>query len=102
MKYPVFVILYCFALACASQKPSREYELLIRHGMIFNGSGSAPFAGDLAINADTIAAIGDLSADHGKKEIDATGLSVAPGFINMLSWADGSLLQDGRSMRGIK
>lgn len=86
--------------SCSEQKP--DYELIIRNGMIYDGLGGNPFTGDVAIRADTLAAIGDLSGKKGIKEIDATGFAVAPGFINMLSWADGSLLKDGRSMSDIK
>ncbi len=70
--------------------------------MIYDGSGNNPFKADIGINADTIAFIGDLTDANSKNEIDATGLAVSPGFINMLSWADGSLLKDGRSMSDIK
>lgn len=101
MKLLSALLLSCLITSCKSQKTPREYPVIIRHGMIYDGIGGKPFPGDVAIQADTIAAIGDLSADHGKKEIDATGLAVAPGFINMLSWADGSLLDDGRSMSDI-
>ncbi len=97
-----FLFLCCFNISCQSQKTTQEFEIIIHGGTIYDGSGSPPFVGDVAINADTIAAIGDLSASHGKKEIDAGGLAVAPGFINMLSWADATLLKDGRSMSDIK
>lgn len=96
----LIITLAWIAFACSEQKP--EYDLIIRNGMIYDGSGENPFAGDVAIHADTLAAIGNLSDKKGIKEIDATGLAVAPGFINMLSWADGSLLKDGRSMSDIK
>jgi N-acyl-D-amino-acid deacylase len=90
-------------LACTStSQPQKRYDLIIRHGTIYDGSGDLPFPGDVAIMGDTIAAIGDLSDAVGAKEIDATGLAVAPGFINMLSWADRSLLMDGRSMSDLK
>src|SRR2546426_3527933 len=79
-----------------------NYDLLIRNGTIYDGSGNAPFLGDVAINADTIAAVGKLTDARGKTEGDARGLDVAPGFINMLSWANESLLQDGRSQSGIR
>lgn len=82
--------------------PSRSFEIIIRNGTIYDGLGGKPYLGDIAINADTIAAIGDLSNDKGKSEIDAKGKAVSPGFINMLSWADGSLLKDGRSMSDLK
>ena len=63
--------------------------------------GKTSFKGDIGINADTIAAIGNLGRSIGKSEVDAKGLAVAPGFINMLSWANVALLYDGRSMGNI-
>src|SRR5882672_7693004 len=80
----------------------QEYDLILRRGMIYDGSGAAPFEADVGINADTIARIGDLSSVKGKKEMVVSGLAIAPGFINMLSWADGTLLQDGRAMSDVK
>ena len=79
-----------------------NYDLLIRNGTIYDGSGRAPFVGDVAINGDTIAAVGKPTDARGKTEIDASGLAVAPGFINMLSWANESLIQDGRSQSDIR
>ncbi len=67
-----------------------------------DGSGKPSYIGSVGINADTIAAVGDLGDATGTQEIDATGLAVAPGFINMLSWATESLIEDGRSMADIK
>ncbi len=78
-----------------------KYDLLIKNGNITDGSGSASFTGDIGIMSDTIAAIGDLKNARGITEIDATGMTVAPGFINMLSWAVESLIEDGRSMGDI-
>lgn len=78
-----------------------HYPLILRNGLIYDGSGNVPFNGDVAIRGDTIVAIGELNT-VGEKEIDVQGLAIAPGFINMLSWADGSLLKDGRSMSDIK
>lgn len=92
-------ILLLFLLSCA--KP-REYDIIIRDGLIYDGSGNIPVRGDLAILGDTLAALGDVGNAIGKMEVDANGLAVAPGFINMLSWADGSLLKDGRSMSDLK
>ncbi len=69
--------------------------------MILDGSGEEGIYADIGINADTIAIIGDLSGAVGKQELDATGLAVAPGFINMLSWANVSLIEDGRSQSDI-
>jgi len=79
-----------------------NYDLLLRQGTIYDGSGHAPFVGDVAINQDVIVAVGQLAEAHGRKEIDVTGLAVSPGFINMLSWATESLLHDGRSQSGIR
>lgn len=78
------------------------YDLVIRNGMVYDGSGSEPIQADLAIKSDTIAAIGDLKSTSAPEVIDAKGMVVAPGFINMLSWANNSLLDDGRSMSDIK
>jgi N-acyl-D-amino-acid deacylase len=78
------------------------YDVVIRDGTIYDGSGSAPFVGDVAIQGDTIAAVGSVGDARGRAEIDAGGLAVAPGFVNMLSWATESLLEDGRSQSDIR
>lgn len=77
------------------------YDVIIRNGNIADGSGTAVFKGDIGIMSDSIAAIGDLGKARGKTEIDAEGLTVAPGFINMLSWSVESLIEDGRSLGDI-
>ena len=77
------------------------YDVLIRRATLYDGSGSAPRVGDLAIEGDRIAALGELGGARGEVEIDARGLAVAPGFINMLSWANESLIQDGRGLSDI-
>lgn len=103
MKAHLFSIAFlvtCLFLSC--QKQTTTYDILIKNGQILDGSGKNPYVGDVAINADTIAAIGHLENATGKKEIDASGLSVAPGFINMLSWANVALLEDGRSQGDIR
>ncbi len=92
----------CACLFCSLISYSQTFDVVIRNGIIYDGSGNRTYAADLAINADTIAFIGNLSKAKGKTEIDAKGLAIAPGFINMLSWADGTLLTDGRSMSDIK
>lgn len=78
------------------------YDVIIRNGTVYDGSGAAPFQGDIGIVADTIAFIGDLSNEHGRSELDAQGMAVSPGFINMLSWANVSLIADGRSQSDIR
>jgi len=99
MKTIFLVSLLVFFASCQSKQ---EYDLIIRNATIYNGSGEKPFIGDVAIQADTIAEIATIINAKGKKEIETKGLALAPGFINMLSWADGSLLKDGRSMSDIK
>ncbi len=78
------------------------YDTIVRSGTIYDGLGGVPWQGDVAIDGDRIVALGDLSDATAAHEIDATGLAVAPGFINMLSWAVDSLLVDGRAMSDIK
>ncbi len=75
---------------------------MIRGGTIYDGTGAPPIVGDLAIDDDRIAAIGNVGSARGAVEIDAAGLAVAPGFINMLSWADESLIVDGRGQSDIR
>lgn len=95
----VLTLAVLFFTACQTEP---EYDLIIRNGLIFDGSGGAAIKSDLAINADTIVYVGDLSKQKGIKEIDAQGMAVSPGFINMLSWATVSLIEDGRGMSDIK
>jgi N-acyl-D-amino-acid deacylase len=73
-----------------------EYDLLVRGGTVYDGSGSAGFTGEVAIKGDRIAYVGPKAPGRAQREIDATGQAVAPGFINMLSWSTESLLVDGR------
>jgi len=101
MKFPIILQLFC-AIICLKCSNPVTYDVLIRNGKIIDGSGNAAFIGDIGINSDTIAAIGNLKKDHGVQEIIAEGLVVAPGFINMLSWANESLIEDGRSQGDIR
>ncbi len=98
--FPYVLLLGCLCLAACA--PAPDYDLVLRGGTLYDGSGGPPVMGDLAIQADTIAAVGDLGAARGRREIDVAGLAVAPGFINMLSWATTSLLYDGRSQSDIR
>src|SRR5438128_1334944 len=97
-----FVLVLAMTVPALFSTLAADYDILIRDGKIYDGSGSRPFTGDVGINGDTIAALGPLPAARGKIEIDAKGLAVAPGFINMLSWATQSLIQDGRSQSDIR
>lgn len=82
--------------------PSPVYDVVIRQGIIYDGSGSPPFVGDIGLRGDSIAAIAPYLQGQAQREIQAKGLAVAPGFINMLSWATESLLVDGRSQSDIR
>jgi N-acyl-D-amino-acid deacylase len=95
-------LLSLIMLVWACQPSITTYDVLIKNGTIYDGSGSPPITGDIAINGDTIVAIGQLKNAEGKATIDATGKAVAPGFINMLSWANVALLEDGRSQSDIR
>jgi N-acyl-D-amino-acid deacylase len=79
-----------------------EHDVLIRNGTIYDGGGKAPYTGDVAIDADRIVAVGPHLEARGRTTIDASGLAVAPGFINMLSWATESLIADGRSQSDLR
>jgi N-acyl-D-amino-acid deacylase len=82
--------------------PSANYDILIRNGQIYDGSGGKPYLGSVAVTGAVIAAVGPLDGATAKKVIDAGGLAITPGFINMLSWATDSLIVDGRSQSGIR
>ena len=99
-KLPALLIL--LLVAGSSATTAADYDVLIRNGTLYDGSGGTPVKGDLAIQGGVIAAVGKLGAAQGKTDIDAAGLAVAPGFINMLSWATESLIADGRSQGDIR
>ncbi|MBS1553739.1 MAG: D-aminoacylase [Bacteroidetes bacterium] len=98
MKPTLVACILLLLVACQKQK----FDVVIRGGTVYDGSGKEGVLTDVGINADTVAFIGDLSGAQGKKEIDAKGLAVAPGFINMLSWAVESLMIDGNSQADIR
>ncbi len=81
----------------AQQAAAERYDVVIRGGMVYDGTGSKPRRADVGIRGDRIARVGDLGNAGAKTVVDARGLAVAPGFINMLSWSTESLIQDGRS-----
>lgn len=80
---------------------SPDYDVIISDGLIYDGNGGEPYTADIGISGDRITGIGQLDGSAGVT-IDADGLAVAPGFINMLSWATDSLLIDGRSQSDIR
>src|SRR5216117_1154705 len=84
-----------------AQKPP-DFDVIIKGGTVYDGTGAEPRHIDLAIRGDRIAGVGDFKNATAKTVIDARGLAVAPGFINMLSWSTESLIQDGRSQSDIR
>src|SRR5882724_6454644 len=93
---------YVFAQNPPSSPSPAEFDVLIKGGSVYDGTGGEPQHVDLAIRNDRIADIGDFKNAKAKRIVDATGLAVAPGFINMLSWSNESLIQDGRSQSEIR
>ena len=93
------LVCLCWAVASCSEAP--EFDTIIRHGLVIDGSGTPGVVADVGIRGDRIAAIGNLSGSRSQLEIDAEGLAVAPGFVNMLSWSVGSLIEDGRGLSDI-
>ncbi len=100
IRVTVGYLLLCGVLASCSPAPS--HDLIIRGGNIYDGSGGEPFVGDVAIDGDKIVALGDIGAASADLEVDVSGLAVAPGFVNMMSWANESLIHDGRSQSDIR
>lgn len=78
------------------------YDIVLQDGTVYDGSGGTPFVADIGIRADVIVAIGDIPAHQARRNLSVRGLAVAPGFINMLSWATESLLVDGASQSNIR
>ncbi|HVS65204.1 MAG TPA: D-aminoacylase [Thermoanaerobaculia bacterium] len=94
----LLVLALLVAVACAAPEADRAYDLVFTGGTVYDGSGSPGRLADIGIRGDRIAAIGDLSAVSARRVIDASGLAIAPGFVNMLSWSTESLLHDGRAV----
>jgi N-acyl-D-amino-acid deacylase len=102
---PLVVISFTAALfACwvgkgdAQDNASNDYDVIIKHGAIIDGTGNPWVSGDIGIRGDRIAAIGKLDNARAKRVIDATGLVVLPGFIDMLGQSEAALLIDNRSL----
>jgi len=95
----IIAAVFCWLTAYAAPA---EYDVILRGGTIYDGSGDAPYTGDLAISGDRIAALGDIGEASAPLEIDVKGLAVAPGFVNMMCWANESLIEDGRSQSEIR
>ena len=98
-KHLLFLFLLPVLFTCEQK---RQYATIIRDGLLYDGRGGQPFKGDIALNADTIAAMGNLANASANVVVDARGMAVCPGFVNMLSQSDDALLEDGRSQSDIR
>jgi N-acyl-D-amino-acid deacylase len=95
----LWIILTLLATSCAA---APQYDVVIRHGIVYDGGGSPGVVEDVAIRGDRIAARGALNGARGREDVDASGLAVAPGFIDMLNHSETSLMADGRSQSEIR
>ncbi|HEV2047065.1 MAG TPA: D-aminoacylase [Chthoniobacterales bacterium] len=107
MKRIAFFLVSTFASCVVAQTQSpvqnpADFDVIIKGGTVYDGSGSEPRHVDVAIRGDRIAGLGDFKTAKAKIIVDANGLAVAPGFINMLSWSNESLIQDGQSQSEIR
>ncbi|HYJ90387.1 MAG TPA: D-aminoacylase, partial [Pyrinomonadaceae bacterium] len=105
MKKAIIILILTFSLLSlvfALSPKANDFDTIIRGGTVYDGSGGPGIKADVGIKADRIAKIGDLSKSTADTVIDATGMAVAPGFINMLSWSTESLIIDPRSMGELK
>src|SRR5882724_3562385 len=109
-RFPLLCVLTTLLLAACQVRqasPSDNsdpivFDLIVRHGEVYNGSGEPPVKADIGVRGERIAVIGDLRQAHAVHEVNAQGMAVAPGFVNMLSWAPDSLYLDGRSLSDLK
>ncbi len=93
------LVLLMLSVGCSSPV---THDVVLRGGIVYDGSGEPPRVTDVAFGGDRITAVGDLSEHAGRTELNISGLAVAPGFINMLSWATQSLIEDGRAQSDIR
>jgi N-acyl-D-amino-acid deacylase len=99
---PGALALFAVCLAAPRGPAAEPFDVLIRGGTVYDGSGKPPRRADVGLRGDRIAAVGDLAGAPAKTVVDADGLAVAPGFINMLSWSTDSLLVDGRGQSEVR
>src|SRR6266700_1194896 len=98
----VTIVFGMFAKDPSPSPGGADFDIIIRGGTVFDGTGGGPKHADVGIRGDRIAGVGDFRTAKAKTVVDATGLAVAPGFINMLSWSPVSLIEDGRSRSEIR
>jgi N-acyl-D-amino-acid deacylase len=102
MKKHFSIALMCTIVIGFFACQSAKYDTIIKNGMVYDGNGGTPYKADIGIKNDTISFIGDLQNESAKNIVDAKGMAVSPGFINMLSWAPVSLIIDGNSQSDIR
>ena len=100
LKTALSIVVLVFLASCS--EPPDQFDVLILDGTIYDGSGGEPYVADLAISGDRIAAIGDLDNATATTVINADGMAVSPGFINMLSWATETLIVNGAGLSDLK
>ena len=99
VRLALLALLTAMLAACAPSNPdAQRADLIIRNGVIYDGSGGAAQRADLAVRGDRVAAVGDLKSWSATRLVDAAGLAVSPGFINMMCWSTESLIEDGRGL----
>ncbi|MGD9561591.1 MAG: amidohydrolase family protein [Pyrinomonadaceae bacterium] len=98
----IVMIIAAIVSIALSVPAQNAYDVIIKGGTVYDGSGGKPRRADVGIKGDKIAKIGDLGGKQADVIIDAAGMAVAPGFINMLSWSTESFLADGRSLGELK
>lgn len=101
---PVFATIAVLVLwlSALAQTERQNFDVIIRNGQVYDGTGAKPRRIDVGIKGDRVAALGNLAGAKAPVDVDAKGLAVAPGFINMLSWAVDDLIVDGRSLGDIR
>jgi N-acyl-D-amino-acid deacylase len=99
---PVALMISLVTTPTSSSQTAERFDVLIKNGTVYDGSGGEGRQADVALRGDRIAAVGDLKNAAAPLTIDAKGLAVAPGFINMLSWSNESLIADGHSQSEIR
>ena len=105
MKKILFLALLCclnVSFSSAQTKTPATFDVIIRGGTVYDGSGARPRKADVGIKGDKVVAIGDLRLAKAALIVDAAGMAVAPGFINMLSWSTESMIVDPRSLGELK
>lgn len=98
----LLAFIFAITIGVTSQAQQSSYDVLIINGTVYDGAGNRPRRADVGVKGDRIVAVGDLKSAKATTVVDAQGLAVAPGFINMLSWAVDDLIVDGRSLGDIK